>query len=84
MENTAGRVGQDVLAEEIVIAWTAPPLPHPVAPNQIVIVWTAAQNRVLTDLALARGDQALAAYYTARALLCEHEYAPRQQALATT
>jgi hypothetical protein len=66
------------------MAWTAHPLPHTVAPHQIITVWTPARNRILADLALARGDRALAAYYTARALLCEQEHERRQQVLATT
>jgi hypothetical protein len=65
------------------MAWTPHPLPHTVAPNQIVTVWTAARNRVLADLALARGARELAAYYTERALEYEHEHERRQQAPAT-
>jgi hypothetical protein len=57
--------------------WPARPLPRTVAPHQIVTVWTAAQNRVLADLALARGDRELAAYYTARVVVCEQEDAGR-------
>jgi hypothetical protein len=63
---------------------TPHPLPQTVAPNQIVTVWTAARNRVLADLALARGAWTLAAYYTERASVCAHEEALKQDALATT
>jgi hypothetical protein len=77
-------VGHAGLAEEVVMNWTAHPLPHTVAPNQIVTVWTAARNRVLADLALARGKWALAAYYIERASACAQEEALRQDALAAT
>jgi hypothetical protein len=77
-------VAHEVLAEEVVMAWTAHSLPHPVAPNQVVTVWTAARNRVLADLALARGEWELAAYYIKRASVCAHEEALQQDALAAT
>ena len=66
------------------MTWTPHPLRYTVAANQIVTIWTAARNRVLADLALARGNWKLAAYYIERASVCAPEEALRQDALAAT